>query len=104
LTVGEHSILVIADRGWRPESGCRRYLNGKIYEDLMSLQPAPGELFDRANFVADITLLEEVADDSRGGRVCTYAFDTPGEYGCHFWIPAGNNKGLWGCGPIRIVE
>ncbi|MGD2147973.1 MAG: hypothetical protein PVH41_14860, partial [Anaerolineae bacterium] len=59
---------------------------------------------DRASFVADITLLEEVADESLGGRVRTYLFDTPGEYGCHFWIPAENSRGFWGCGPIRIVE
>ena len=104
LTVGEHAILVLDDVGWRPEFCCRRYLEGKTYEDLMNLQPSPGELFERVSFVTDIELLGNVRNDLLGGRVYTYSFNIEGEYGCHFFIPAGKTKGLWGCGPITIIE
>ena len=101
LLPGEHVLLII-DTTDSFHRFYLDYLDGKTLQDLVDLQPSPGEYFPKPEFAHHVVKNKYENDESSGGRLSTYAFDFPGEYAALFY--QNNPTKLWLCGPINILE
>lgn len=110
LPIGEYSILHINTADYWTEFGVRKILEeGITYQDILDLQPTPGTYFFndpppswKKDFKKDMKFIQVEWDETRGGYLYTYSFDSIGEY--YTRVLSITEEGYWFCGPIIIAE